>query len=248
MTILDTQIVSYKFRESKGFDIKGCVIPSIVAIEFLLLQAPQPHKANYYIPRNRKFFQIEGGIANIVHPFNKRSTDRVIFDFGPFYPPFSMFSNFGISDLINEKDYLLFNFAIKFLDKPIQKKLRNRIKFLFDNNLSCEPLLETDIEKSYELLDLFLSRYNAKDDFRNTWNDILILCKALNNEAIVYTEDKLLARFASEIFQGSINSHGDGLIIDFSISNRQEAESNRESKWYVNRGWQYRMKKARYAM
>lgn len=242
MKLLDTQIISYKFKKSNDINIDNCIIPSVVAIEFLSMQTLLPHKARYYIPTIQKRFTEVIAPTSIDHPFNKRYTDRVIFDFGPLHEPFSMFSNFSISELINQKNFNLFNVAVNFLEKSLQKDLRRKIGFLIDNNLTCEPIIKEDIEKGYELLENFINLYNPKGNFRNTWNDVLILCKALNKGIPIITEDKLLNRFASQYYSGIITEYNGVLKIDFPNSEFLERKINRESKWYVNKGWQYKIR------
>lgn len=243
MKLLDTQIISYKYNGTKDVDVSGKIIPSVVAIEFLQMQSDKPHSANYYIPRVNNFQTGLIDYLRIDHAFRKSAADYLIFDFDQLSKPFMMFSNYNISDLINTKNVVLFDKVVNHLQKDTQKDLKKKIRFILDSEISCIPINELDIEIGYNLLDQFLRKYNNKNDFRNTWNDILILSKSINHKIPLLTEDKLLNRFASELFNGRISAHEGLLDIDFSIGQQSDTPKNLESKGYINRGWAYKMKK-----
>lgn len=243
MKLLDTQVISYKYKNTRELNIENDAIPSIVAIEFLLIHPPGSNSASYFIPTMKKLLLGAVSQVSIDHPFRKHSTDRIIFDFGQLHPSFSLFCNFSISELINQKNRPLFDAAVKFLAKPLQKELRRRLNFLIDQNITCDPVTPLDIELGYELLEEFLKKYSQKGNFRNTWNDILILSKSINSTTPLITEDKLLNRFAREKFNGIATSF-EGLIeVDFSSGKFPKKVESRESKWYVNNGWNYKIRK-----
>jgi hypothetical protein len=127
LKLLDTQVISYKYKGAKEVDIKEKIIPSVVALEFLLLQSYRPYSANYYVPKTNRLHLRAVENMKIDHAFRKSSTDSIIFDFGHVHGPFAMFSNFSISDLINRQNVKLFDKAIYFLDKEIQKDLKKKI-------------------------------------------------------------------------------------------------------------------------
>jgi hypothetical protein len=93
----------------------------------------------------------------------------------------------------------------------------------------------------YDLLDKFLIKHSSKSDFKNTWNDILILSKAINKQLPLLTEDKLLNRFAAENYNTKAIQENGFLKIDFSDTKNVEKRTNKESKGYINRGWEYKM-------
>jgi hypothetical protein len=137
MKVIDTQIISYRFKSSKDIEINNNLIPSIVAIEFLLMQTDNSFSANYYIPKISRFhFDMFGGLR-IDHPFRKSISDRIIFDFGQLHKPFAIFSNFNISEVINAKKTSLFDSSVKYLKKGTQKDLKKKFRFLIDNEILC---------------------------------------------------------------------------------------------------------------
>ena len=241
MKIVDTQIISYSFKSVKDFTVNNDLIPSIVAIEFLLMQTDNSFSANYYIPKISRFHIDMLGGLKIDHPFNKKSTDSLIFDFGQLHKPFAIFSNFNVSDLINTKNSALFDSSVSYLDKERQKDLKKKFRFLLDNDIHCEPILEDDINIGYDLLDKFIIKHNSKSDFKNTWNDILILSKAINKQLPLLTEDKLLNRFAADNYNKKAIEENGVLKIDFSDIMLIKRMTNNESKGYINRGWEYKM-------
>ncbi|RDV13740.1 hypothetical protein DXT99_18450 [Pontibacter diazotrophicus] len=93
------------------------------------------------------------------------------------------------------------------------------------------------------MLNSFLSKHNSKENFRNTWNDILILSKSSTKELPLVTEDKLLNRFAAELYDVAVSKHDKFLNIDFSKPHKESSKINNESKGYVNNGWRYKISK-----
>jgi len=240
LNILDTQIVSYKFNNSKDIDVSNGLIPSIVAIEFLQMQTNKSSKARYYIPSSNRIQMMD---TRIDHPFNKFSTDNVLFDFNQLHAPFKLYSNYSIADLINTQNIHFFDMSVSFLDKILQKSLKKKFRFILENNIKCVPIIGNDIEIGYKLLSKFLNKYNSKNNFLNTWNDILILSKAINSKLQLITEDKLLNTFASEIYNANYKRINDVLKIDFSDVRDFEDIKSKDNKGYINNGWQYKIRK-----
>ncbi len=85
----------------------------------------------------------------------------------------------------------------------------------------------------------FLDKYEAKQNHRNTVNDILILSTAVEHSAPLLTEDSLLRRFAAEILGAKCHEQqSKELIIDFTTPEVVDRRKPLESKGYINRGWQ----------
>ena len=107
----------------------------------------------------------------------------------------------------------------------MRKTINNKFIFLLDQNISCNPIYECDIETGYELLDLFSKEYNTKDNFKNTWNDILILSKTINDKAILNTNDKLLKKFAEKYFPNNITRKDDIFTLSLVNGDKVQAKS-----------------------
>jgi len=250
MKILDTNILYYKYRSFKyPTNIDRQYITSISALEFLKnIDKDYNNRAKYYIPlpnniiHKATFLERKSGARN--RPYNKRLTDGIKFSFNQSFDDFIIYNNLAIEEVINTQNYDIFKSSIEFLPKELYKEIKDKFKFLLDSELLCLSIDSQDIELSYFLLDLFLSKNTIKEDFKNSWNDILILAKTINIKSKLITEDKLLNRFASEILKGKISSLDNNEIeIDFTTEESTQQRNKLESKGYINRGWDYKIRK-----
>lgn len=240
MNVLDTQIISYSFKNSYDGQIENQSISSVTAKEFLLVQGSKRTKANYYIPLPKTLNHLlESGIRipKGDHPFTKRSTDQIILEFGQDYPALIEFGNLAITDTINLKAKHIFDASIQFLEKDKRKMLLDRFEFLTQQNISCLPLNKCAVELGLSLFHEFLSRYKAKGNFRNTVNDVFILATAVNSSSTLITKDSLLNRFASEYFNVPLKENSGSLLIDFEKEEISDSPKSKESKGYINGRW-----------
>lgn len=250
MDFIDTNVLYYAYSKN-DFEIsdEGAIITSINALEFLKnIEKEHNNKAKYYIPSVKStslkfdpFFLIA---KKRDHPFGKRYTDFIKFDFKHDFDSYILYNNESIENVINTFNIELFKSSISFLDKETYKELLSRFKFLLNNNIFCESISANDIELGYYILDAFLNKYSIKDDFRNSWNDILILSKCLNQGERLITHDKLLNELAIELFHVEIEWHNKYIEIAFPESRKKKIEDKqRESKGYINRSWQYKFRR-----
>lgn len=245
MQILDTQIISYAFKETYDGQVTHQNIASITANEFLLVQSAERTKANYYVPLSQIIGLKTGNEIDFPrrdHPFPKRHTDQIILEFGQDYPAIIEFCNLAISETINSKAKGLFHETIRFLDKEQRKLILARFNFLLNQNINCLLLSRNTVVLGLNLFCEFLSRYNTKENFRNTVNDVLILATAVNSSATLVTKDSLLNRFASDYYNGFTKEKSGFLSIDFGKEKNLVRRRNRESKGYINKGWQIRVR------
>lgn len=245
---VDTQIVSYAMK-GRGPAIPNWLCCSIMANEFLLVQSESATKARYYIPlpsiQNHLHGDEGASRASIPsaryrrqHPFPKRVTDSMVMEFGLLHSPLVEFGNFAIAELLNEKIAPMFSAAVSFLSKNEQRLLVDRFKFLLSSGIHCVPLQRQDVETAFSLLEIFLRHRNPKSNFRNTWNDLLILAVAMNRGSRLLTSDLELAAFAHECDAGTVTRDGAIAAIDCTLS--MAAAPRRESrgaKGYVNSSW-----------
>ena len=135
------------------------------------------------------------------------------------------------------------SFLTKFFSKENYKDIKAKFNFILEHNLNCLPIETKDIELGYILLELFIKKHSIKEDFRNSWNDILILSKSINTIAKLITKDKLLNNFAAGLCNAKIISiEVNDIEIDFSKSEIIENDYTKfESKGYINKGWQYKV-------
>ncbi|RSK34005.1 hypothetical protein [Hymenobacter metallilatus] len=249
--VIDTNILSYNYKKVKGyewFDIYKAVIPSVVALEFLNNQSSSRHGANYYVP-NIKIQQYDPGIAEFIrkrdHAFNKHRSDYLIFDFKEDIESFKIFNNYSISSVVSEKFKELYFASVKFLPKEQKKKLIKKYNYVLSQDLLCVPLVDEDIIIAYDLLDKALEDnvVNFKSNFKNSWNDILVLSKAISLSKTLWTSDKVLNNFAAEVYHARTRTVGDVLELSFGKELAEKSIVRKESKGYINRGWDYKMRK-----
>jgi hypothetical protein len=249
---IDTNILYYAYSGKKlDVKIEKQRITSLNALEFLKnIEKAHTNKAKYHIPYAKsiihchELLRAKEYLKKRNRPINKRHSDFVMFDFSQEFESYALYNNESVSLVINNKYFELFYLSISFLEKSEFKDIRSKFKFLLDNNLQCESITENDINLAYDLLGRFIERHSLKDDFRNCWNDILILSKSINEGAKLITSDKLLNRFASEIYNGSIVQTDEVLRIEFPKENKDLKNfQKQESQGYINRGWNYKIRK-----
>lgn len=244
---LDTQVVSYAMKGKWNELVEGCAISSIVANELFLVQGDDPANANLYIPlfsSRHMMGPMTPEFRRRDHPFNKLLSDSIMMDFGNEFPTIVEYNNLSMSAVINNRLDDLFAGAINHLDKDTKKTLKRRFKFLLDNNIQCIPLRESDVESAFELLSRFREKYNVKRDFRNSWNDLLILSCALGANEPLITEDKLLAEFASKHLGFTPTKKQDFVELRFVTGETNSEKQFRESKGYINTGWRVKFSKS----
>jgi hypothetical protein len=159
-------------------------------------------------------------------------------EFGLLHSPIVEFGNFAISEVFNERHVPIFSAAVAFLEKDEQKLILDRFKFLISSRIQCLPVVRYDVDTAFGLLEQFTQHHNVKANFRNTWNDLLILAVARNRNSKLLTLDMELAAFANECNAGTVTRDGAVAAIDFAqsipLNVRRE---NQGAKGYVNSGW-----------
>ncbi|MEV6543397.1 hypothetical protein [Streptomyces sp. NPDC051665] len=245
-TILDTQVVSYMIKgHLTGPNPESEAITSTVAHELLRMRDKLSGNPRYFLPghgRQAEYAMLPAIAA--AHPANRpvfrRRADRISIDFNGELPSVQEYSHLGISLAINRRDARVFRAAIRHLSKEERKKLEATFDFLITTGLHCIPLDDGGIQTGLAQLESFTTTGgNAKKDFRNTLNDMLILGVALRHNYPIHTLDKELTRIASPHFHTKTT---DGFL--FNLEPRQGIEEarkiSRESRGYINRGWRYR--------
>ena len=70
---------------------------------------------------------------------------------------------------------------------------------------------------------------------------------AMNQGLNLYTEDKVLGQFASKYYNATILDNSDSIVVSFPHKDEtQRIIEKSESKGYINRGWQYSMRKGNF--
>lgn len=248
MEFLDTQIISYKFKGNKDlFDgnIEGKYISSIVALEFLGIMEKDHGAKMYPIElslRNlaefpSKYFRMEK--QPLDKEFGKKRTDKLIIDFNREFDSIIIYSNEAISRLINKnfRRTLLF-FAQRAFRKADYKKFKQRLDFLLDNNIRVVPVTPSIVERMHQIYEKIKSDYNIKDNYRNSFMDLLIVATAIENHGRLISNDKELNKVLQKCcvdLDTTIISEG---IVSISYHDRTyDNRKSNSSKCYVNTQW-----------
>lgn len=245
---LDTHILVEAIQGNGNGSEYGSRISTVVASEFLGAQGDDRTKANYYVPYvgpSLLHLHAPELTSRRDHPFPKRTTDTVLMDFGGRFPALVHFGNLAFADLINREATSLFKDAIDHLPKAKRKALRRKFEFILDHRITCTPLSESTVVTAQDLLASFLEKHELKQNFRNSWNDLLILATAVQAGGVLLTEDELLMRHAAGVSGGRAEAIDRGVAIDFSIVGARVEKWKGESKGFINRGWQVRFSQNR---
>ena len=166
------------------------------------------------------------------------------FDFNNDFPSYNLYNNQSVQQVINNKQNELLKASINFLPKEDFKDIYSKYIFLIDYNLNCISIEQLDIELALELLSKFLLNHSLKEDFRNCWNDLLIASIAVNRNLNLVSKDKLLNQFVSKEF-GIKEKRISNEVTEYNFSSNEVTERKHEkfeSKGYINRSWNYRLK------
>jgi len=225
---------------------KGASISSVAVSELLLMYNAGRTTANYYVPVLSTMHLMSSlGSSKLDHPFSKRLTDRIVFDFGNDFDPIIEFGSNAITKVVNGKNIDILRQSIRSLEKGQQRNIRENFNFLLANEIHCVSLTPAIVEDAYQLLwDFRNSGHNLKAAFRNSWNDILILATARSRGGHLMSDDSELNRFAASSLQdlGGVNG-----LVEITLdapAKRTPRKQSRESKGYTNRGWRAHFDKA----
>ena len=144
----------------------------------------------------------------------------------------------AMSALINEHHAALFRFCVSHLAKGKLKYRFKRFEYLLQQEVRCLPLTKSIGEIGLHLMSRFIEKKAPKQNIRNTINDILILACAFDAGLDLVTEDKVLNRFAASILGVGCAQQGRWLRLAFDRAQVRDRRLMRESKCYINRGWQ----------
>lgn len=251
MEFLDTQIISYKFKNNTELfdgEIKGRQISSIVALEFLGIMIKNENRAKMYPIKLKGFhsimpFAVEDRKKGF--ELGKKSTDKLIIDFNGEFDSIVIYSNEAISYLINEKDLdTLLLFARNSLDKEDYKRFRERAQFLINNEITVVPVTQETVIKMQYIYEDIKTDYNVKDNYRNSFMDLLILATAVEKKERLISQDKELNKALKKCCEYlNISTYAKGISsINFNDKHIEKDVKN-DNKGYINNSWCIMIKK-----
>lgn len=253
MEFIDTQIISYKFKNNRELfdgDIKGRQISSIVALEFLGIMMKNENKAKMY-PIKLKGFHSSMPLI-LEHrkkgfELGRKSTDKLIIDFNNEFDSIVIYSNEAISYLINQKDIdALLLFAKNALDKDEFKRFRERAQFLIDNEITVVPVTQEIVIRMQCIYEDIKNEYNVKDNYRNSFMDLLILATAIEKKEMLISKDNELNKAlikCCEYLNISTNINGISSI-EYCYKPIEKVGKN-DNKGYINNSWRIIIQKGK---
>lgn len=252
--IYDTQIISYCHSGHwQNTSVSDAQISSVTASEFLLFHTRENSKADYYVMNPTWFNARHAALPTETFKNSKWAklgasrTDHIIIDLNSDFNSYRLFGNEAISEIINNKLMNIFELSIAHMNKKRQKALKEKMEFLLDNNIFCHRLSNDDCELAMNLLSEFTKTFQVKNNIKNTVNDLLILATAMNQGLNLYTEDKVLGLFARENYNATVFDNSNSIVVSFPPKEEtQRIIEKSESKGYINRGWQYSMRKGNF--
>lgn len=238
--LVDTQRMSHYFKDD--VKIENRCISSITAKElFEMYDKKKNNDDKYYIPiiPHYKNYEVTPELLNRIRQNrrpSKNRCDKLLIDFNKDHQSLVEYGSKSVSYVINKSHYNNFKWSTSHLAKPMRDRVRSRYNYLLDQKVTCLPLDTQIVSQSMEILFEFTKLYSLKNDFRNSFNDMLILATAIHHRLPLLTDDSLLARFSADRFGGSLSEKSSEVIVDF--RRKAVASSNKlESKGYINRGW-----------
>jgi len=249
MAMLDTHLTSAALKGGGGeidFSIASTTLQEIFG-----MQCGENTKNRFYLPlvQNEDHLWVHANMAREKRGMYRRSnrkprTDRLVIDFAQDHPAVVEYSHLATCRLLQfsakrpELGLKIFaTYAKDALPGAAFTHASRHFKALVGSPVRYISLTLEIAQSALLLLSSFESRHNLKDDFRNSWNDILILASAIRANEVLITKDQVLAEFAAEVTRTQVAQHaGDSFKVDFSASSRLRRTSL-ESKRFINLGW-----------
>ena len=234
-------------------DVSRAVISSATALELLEVQrSGASKKPRYYlypplVPELNGDDEVvrkwDRGHKRGVGLGAKNRTDQVILDFGSDFPVVVEYGHLMVGWLLKNKRVDMYARRILHLDKQERRRLIEIFTYLIENDLYCLTLDRITAQIGIDLLRQYATSggNNLKADFRNSLNDMLILATSINSGIDLLTEDRALWRFAIHTLNLPSNTKGPLITLETSSKTTQSTIS-RESKGYINRSWEVRVR------
>jgi predicted nucleic acid-binding protein len=249
MVMLDTQLTSATLRD--GGDKLDFSVSSTTLQEIFGMQCGENAENRFYLPliQNGYHLWMHVNMAREKRGMRRRSkrkprTDRLVIDFARDHPTVVEYSHIATCRLLQfsakqpELGSKIFTtYARDALSRAAFSHASRHFKALADSQVRYLALTLETVRMALPLLSEFEARFSLKDNFRNSWNDMLILATAIRaNEALI-TRDRVLAEFAADVIQAEVADHADASFqVDFNTESVMR-RSNLESRGYINLGW-----------
>lgn len=238
--LIDTQLLSSAWSADRP--LADHYISSVIAKEFLeMYQSESPRLDKYYVPVLTHSAYSEFGISVGSKEFRERNPsrnrcDKFSVSFASDRPEIIEYGSKAIALTINQGRFQAYRWATQHLSKAMRQRIRSRFDYIVKNRIVCSPLIAPVVHIALELLWDFSQAHNVKKDFRNSFNDMLILATSKHYDIPLLTNDTLLARFAVDKYKGRLQVNDEAAVVDFPRESVGRVV-RKESKGYINHGW-----------
>lgn len=240
--MLDTQVLSQLCRSKAKIDINNRISSTVAKELFGAYRKSDFRNDNFYVP----FYSAASYSHRLASSVRKdairripqkRHADKAVVNFGGVFPDLVEYSNKSIALAINSKNEGALKWAISKQSKRKIVNILSQYRHIIQNDINCVAVTEEDFENAASILFQFTRRHNLKSNFRNSFNDLLILACTERLRHALATKDSLLHRYYVYKSAGRISENDNNIIIDFEGGAKKRKSNRRESKGYINKGW-----------
>lgn len=164
------------------------------------------------------------------------SADKIILDFAGDLPSRLERGHFTMADAYNSAARPVLQAYSSVLGKEKSRNVLRRYDALKEMGVQAIPLNVVTAQLGLDLFSQFGNTHNAKKDKRNTFNDMLILATAMDENIALATYDQELVSFAREV-SGREMASIDNVYYSLPVAGRVDSTVGRESKYFVNNPW-----------
>ncbi len=240
--MLDTQIVSQmiksRSRPSDGDRICSTVLKELVGAYKIGDLRRDSFYVPFYSPEIQEIHMRSGIRKDILKRGpQKHHCDKVIVSFGGRFPDLVEYGNRSIAAALNSGNISALKWSIEKLSKFKSRTALSCFDYLIQHGVTCIAATESDFDRAADALFDFSQEYSLKDNFRNSFNDLLILACAERQQEDLQTKDSLLSRFFASRNSNRVSENGSNIVVHFAGSALGRSGGRSESKGYINRGW-----------
>ncbi|WP_140394986.1 hypothetical protein [Arthrobacter sedimenti] len=235
--LLDTNIVS-KMKQGQPVTLPAgeLITTSVVLQELFLAQKSDESGFAYALPvvgrhaMSALYFRPHVKLRPI-----SREADKLLLDFNQEHPSRVEFGHLSITQVYKRNLRLLLSQHLHAVGKTKRRLALENYDYLHGIGVSAIPLGVKTAQLGLDLYQDFKQIAQPKKNLRNTLNDLFILAMAVDANASLITDDRLLATFAGQVSPRVLEERG-----EVYVSTPREPVARRRStgnKGYKNTQW-----------
>lgn len=131
------------------------------------------------------------------------------------------------------------------MDKEDFKRFREKAQFLVNNEITVIPVTQEIIIKMQAIYEDIKKEYNVKDNYRNSFMDLLILATAVEKKETIITKDTELNKVLKKCC-GYLNISTDEKgISSIDYYDKYTGKPVKNNKGYINNSWRIIIQKGK---